>query len=238
MESQEYKNIFLNEKSHFYYKGLRELLIEIAKKVSTGVKYDRILDAGCGTGLLTTELSKLGKTWSVDASKEAVKFCKLRSLKTRVAKVEKLPFPSNFFSLITCIDVLVSVDSDARALNELRRVCKKNGHLIVRVSAHEWLRTGHDKVVHIKRRYELEDIKRKISKSGFTIEKISYMNCYLLPPLVMKKLLGRGAVVSNIGHVNRILNFLLSIVSKTENKWLMKHGLPEGIGIIVVARKS
>lgn len=237
MEKTEYTNIFSNEANHFYYESLRELVFGLAKPVAR-VKNIKILDAGTGTGLMAQKLEALGEVTTTDINPESIRLSRLRGLKTIKTGVEKMPFKNNQFDLVTCIDVLVSVDSDMVALKEIFRVTKSGGKLILRVSAHEWLRTDHDKVVHIRRRYTKEEVREKMMSAGWQIERLSYMNLVLVIPLWIKSMKQRQAkAVSNISRVPGWVNMCLTWLLRIENGWLGRFDLPFGIGIVAVGSK-
>lgn len=238
MEKSEYTNIFKREEKHFYYVSLRELVFSLTKSVNR-VKKSTILDAGTGTGLMARQLEALGEVTAADINPESIRISRSRGLKTIKTGVEKMPFKSNQFDLVTCIDVLVSVDDDVVALKELRRVTKPGGRLILRVSAHDWLRTGHDKVVNIRRRYTKEEVREKMLTAGWQIERLSYMNLILMVPLWIKSLKQRQVEAkSNIAKVPGWMNRCLTWMLRIENCWLRLFDLPNGIGIIAIGCKS
>ena len=50
-----------------------------------------------------------------------------------IASVEDLPFKDNNFDIILCLEVLEHVKVPEKAINEMRRVLKKNGKLIISI---------------------------------------------------------------------------------------------------------
>ncbi len=236
MQNSEYKNYFEKEDRHFYYVALHELIADLARTY-LHTRNAAILDAGTGTGGLAAKLQAFGRVSAIDPHPLAVKYSKMRKVQIKQARVEKMPFPKNKFDLVTCIDILVVVKNDLKALAELWRVTKPGGILILRVSAHEWLRTGHEQVVLMNRRYEMAEITRKMKMSGWKIEKKSYMHTTLLIPLWIKSLVGSKLAVSNIRDTGEITNRVMLAIIRMENWWLKRFGLPNGIGILIVARK-
>lgn len=202
----------------------------------------KILDAGCGAGLLAKKLAQFGEVVGVDHSSEAIKFCQKRGVKVIQASINKLPFKSNSFDLITCIDVIYhkNVD-DQQALSQLFRVLKPGGILILRAAAVKWLRSSHDEYVHTRHRYSKDELSEKLTSAGFTIQKISYMNFLLFFPTVISFIFFKlkppvkiSSTISKTPFFNRILTSYLNL----ENLLLNFFDLPIGLGIIVVAAKS
>jgi SAM-dependent methyltransferase len=87
----------------------------------------RVLDAGCGEGLLVEEYAGRLSMTGVDAS--------YRSAHVQQASLTALPFADGEFSRAVCLDVLehLSFDDQATALGELARVLTPDGELLVSV---------------------------------------------------------------------------------------------------------
>jgi ubiquinone/menaquinone biosynthesis C-methylase UbiE len=100
---------------------------------------DRVMDAGCGdgfyTGLLAQRLKKGGTVIAVDASQSYLTLARRRlarhpsrrHMEFRIGRIEKLPFPDNFFDFVWCAQSLYSFPEPRAALRELRRVAKPGG---------------------------------------------------------------------------------------------------------------
>ena len=87
----------------------------------------RVLDAGCGEGVLVDEYaSKLG----IEGLDENYSSARVRS-----GSLMALPYPDATFDRAMCLDVLehLSFDDQPRALAELHRVVKPGGELLVSV---------------------------------------------------------------------------------------------------------
>ncbi len=95
----------------------------------------RILDAGCGTGEVTGELSGLtfGKVVAVDNDAKMLGAARalLQNNKVSFMKcdISHLPFGDGTFDLALCNLVLMWVREPERAVSELARVVKKGGYV-------------------------------------------------------------------------------------------------------------
>ena len=102
-------------------------------------KGTRILDFGCGKGLITKEISKINQKaiiTGVDVSQEALKSAKKRVKKANFTKIyesKKLPFKDASFDFIIASDVLEHVYDTEFAFSELGRVLKKDGKILISV---------------------------------------------------------------------------------------------------------
>lgn len=96
------------------------------------------LDFGCydGAFLATLESKQIGRLVGVDISQDAVRkahdrFPDLELI--HICKTVPLPFESGTFTSISCLDVIEHVDEQSALLDELNRVLKDDGTLVVTV---------------------------------------------------------------------------------------------------------
>ena len=244
MEKNEYALMFSIEDTYWWYKALRDIVFRYIGKESR-VKNDvTILDAGCGTGGL---LAKLGKyeTYGFDFSEEAIKFCEKRGLDNVVfGSVLGIPFNDKMFDIAISMDVLshANVGDENLAFNEISRVLKPDGIMILNLPAYQWLRSSHDRSTHTERRYTVSALKKTVEKAGFSIEKITYRNTLLFPVSALvrlfKNVFNREDVESDLGHVNPVINKVLLWIMLFENKLLKNMNMPFGLSVFCVARKK
>jgi SAM-dependent methyltransferase len=85
----------------------------------------RVLDAGCGEGLLVEEFASTLDVVGVDAN--------FSSAHVRAGSILDLPFAAESFDRVLCLDVLehLQYDHQTRAFAELSRVLKPNGELLL-----------------------------------------------------------------------------------------------------------
>ena len=162
-EKLKQKMITFYEHSEAYFQNLLnnfklngQLNISYGKELLEAAKSSsRILDCGCGHGGLSVYLSyHLRKAVSgVDVSPVALRMARrlARRLNVRCtfkqADIEKrLPFPSNYFSLVIMLHVIEHLTSPEKALREVARVLKPNG-LAILISPNLTIRKASPKVL-------------------------------------------------------------------------------------------
>jgi len=192
---------------------------------------------------LALKLKQFGETKAFDVSPEAIKWAKKRGLDPKKGSLEKIPFQSCAFDVVTCIDVLVhkGVKNDQLALDELNRVLKPGGILIIRVAANKWLELGHDKVVYGVRRYDKKEFNKKLKSAGFKIRKLTFVHVSLFPLIVIshiwEKLFPQKTHISSVGSIPRVLNRILTKWLVIENRIIENLNAPFGVGLMAICKK-
>lgn len=249
MEKQEYQTLYNREDSYWWYLGLRSLILSSFDKFIHKRDNLKVLDAGCGTGGILSAL-KVSFACGLDISEDAMKFCKSRKLNNLIrASICNIPFNNSSFDAIISLDVLyhLSVKNDIEALKEFYRVLRSGGILFLELPAYNFLRSIHDRAVHTRHRYTLKEIKQKVERTGFAIERITYRNTILLFLAVIKRLIGKassrhkskGEAVSDLTQLPDFVNKFFTQVLLIENR-LILSGLkfPFGLSVFCIARKK
>ena len=127
-----------SEEYHYFYEGngwqskWKQDIAKVLREVSYSIKPQRTLDCGCGSSPNINHL--YGDRVGIDINEKAIEFMKSHSdAEFREGSVLDIPFPEQSFELVTCIEVLEHLyekDVD-KALSELVRVLKPNGHVIL-----------------------------------------------------------------------------------------------------------
>ena len=114
-------------------------------------KNQKIIDIGCGTGLVGIELSKLGYTCfdGVDISKEMIDIAISRGYRSLFLGNlnESLPLESNSYDAALCVGVFTHGHVGPSRLEELTRVIKPEGLVCFTVNEDVYESYGFDKVI-------------------------------------------------------------------------------------------
>ncbi len=160
-------------------------------------KKKKILDAGSGPGLYALHLAEKGHlVTGIDINKERVKLS--TGIAQRIGNTAKfvvgdlcaLPFPDNSFEVIVCSDVIEHIPNDQQALQEMARVLRPEGRLILTSTGNNSFTKQFQEVLkHCRPGYEREDFERLIWGTGLVLVKMR--------PLF--SILGKAAWLANRG---------------------------------------
>tara|TARA_B100000579_G_C22824288_1_gene852255 strand:- start:757 stop:1467 length:711 start_codon:yes stop_codon:yes gene_type:complete len=161
-----------------------------------GFKEKRVLDLGCGSGLYTQYLKKLGiNPIAFDINKESTKLTKdyvgKQDIFSCCGTCVELPFRKESFDLVLCIETLSHIRNEDQlfALEEINRIIKENGILIL--SVHNATRFALQNIVRLKKPTEiyenpgltiypfsLSQLKKQLILTGFLAKKVMFINFY------------------------------------------------------------
>lgn len=225
------------EDTHWWFiakRGFIESLFPKAEKL-------RILDIGAGTGGTTDFLKRYGVVVGLENSPLAIKLARAKGLKIIKGNAQKLPFEENLFDIVTIFDVLYHQDvkSDIKVIKEAHRVLKKGGVIIITDSTLEFLRSGHDKVVHTRHRYTSRELKQKVERGGFRVEKSSYIFFFVFPMVFISRMIGKFSKKedSDLKMLPKFINKALISLCSFEALFLKYLNLPIGSSLIIRAKK-
>ncbi len=248
MDIDYYTQYFAFEQNDWWFEARRRIVLELIESHwSESNDHATLLDAGCGTGITLEYIERFGQACGVDNQMVALKFCRIRNAKRLTcAPIENLPFADASFDIVTCLDVIEHIDEDQSAVNEIARVIRPGGLLVLTVPAFQVFWSDHDVINHHKRRYRRNDVRRLLSKY-FTIDLLSYYNIHLFPLAVLVRMVKRiemmiwpsavRKVKAENTYLPRSINGLFSRIFGSEIIWLKRGPLPIGLSIICVAHR-
>jgi SAM-dependent methyltransferase len=228
------------DEHHWWYRGRRMIVRTELDRLKLPLDA-RVLDAGCGSGRMLQELADYGTVSGIELDPDAAAFAASRGLSdVRVGRLEELPWDTDSFDLITCLDVIEHTPDDRRTLTELGRVSRPGGSLLLTVPAYQALWSLHDVANHHYRRYSRRTLRVAALEAGWRVKRMTSFNSVLLAPAAVVRLAQRRRSADD-GYTPELklgpswLNELLERPLRGEARWLARgRTLPVGLSLMAL----
>jgi SAM-dependent methyltransferase len=245
MDKSLYDNIYQVEETHWWYKARRDIVFDWIRRILLDYEQPRVLDVGCGTGFNVSWLNRIGyeRVDGLDISDDALSYCKSRQLCLLInASAENLPVRHSVYDVILTLDIIEHLENDLQALAGIFRALKEDGSLIVFVPAYQFLWSFQDEISHHKRRYDAKGLRDKMTRAGFVVKKLTYVNSFLLPVvwlgrLALRTFPGFFSITSENQMSPSWMNKILYYVFRAELPLLRYVDFPFGVSILCICRK-
>ncbi len=106
---------------------------EIAKKIINFKNNEKVLDLGCGTGIITEKIAKrVNSVVGLDLSEEMLKnSIKKDNVKYVIGDAKKIPFEKNEFDKVVSFTVIQDINKWDSVFKEIKRV--SNGEILLTI---------------------------------------------------------------------------------------------------------
>jgi SAM-dependent methyltransferase len=241
--------LFAIEERHFWFRARSSIICAAAVQLMKGTPSgSRILEVGCGTGVVLSALEKefgAKRVVGMDLFHEGLTFARNRVHCPLVqGDVLAAPFREPF-AVVGLFDVLEHLSDDGRVLRDVRGLIAPGGALMITVPACMSLWSYFDDASHHCRRYELPELQSRLEEAGFIVEYISHFMAALYPLMWLGRRvagLRRGRRTSeqlaeSELRIVPVLNSLLSAILRREVRAIeRRRRIPRGTSLLAVAR--
>jgi ubiquinone/menaquinone biosynthesis C-methylase UbiE len=238
------------EATHFWFRGFRKFVAPAIGEIAGARRDLRLLDCGCGTGYnLASLLSPYGRAFGFDLTPGGLLHARSAGFPLARADMSHIPFQSSCFDIVTSFDVFQYVEDAGAAMQEMARVLKPGGGLVVTAAAFEVLRGGHAGTWPEVRRYTTRRMREIVEGAGLSVRRLTYLFASIFPAMLAVRLLRRDSASRDDGSpdgpetdwemqvppplVNSGLTWMLSGEAAISRRLPM----PVGSSVLVVAHK-
>ena len=255
MQPELYRKLAEREDSYWWYVARRRLALQLLRNYAGGPT-GRVIDLGCGTGgnLALYEAFAPTLVVGVDLSPEALALARRKHPALCLARADlsdDLPFAPGSFDIATLFNVLYHewVTDDLRVLDNVCRLLRPGGLLLVTEAAFGVLRRSLDRIDMGRRRYTASQLSESAARAGFEVLLISYMSSFAFPIAFAAAMLDRSRIFLGLrkwadfaslefspmaGWLNRTL---LGCASGEARVIAAGWRLPLGVGLVAALRR-
>jgi 2-polyprenyl-3-methyl-5-hydroxy-6-metoxy-1,4-benzoquinol methylase len=203
----------------------------------------RVLNAGCGPGVMTSLLAQHDPSWqiqAIDVDEEAIALSEQMQRELQLPNVEikresiEEHHSSAPYDLIISNDVLEHIEDDEYAIAALANLLKPGGMLCVSVPALQWLFGHHDELLGHYRRYNRRLLTGRLAPH-FTLRYSRYFGALLVPiALWYSRLLWKSYPLKTQVNKKSLSTRIVAQILQFEER----VQLPLGTSLLVCALRS
>ena len=240
-----FKELAELEAGNFWFRARNRIILWALHKYSSELK--SFLEIGCGTGFIISSISKRfpeARLFGSEYLEEGLVYARQRVPTAEFAQMDArcIPYESEL-DAIGAFDVLEHIEEDEAVLQQMYKALKPGGFVFITVPQHRWLWSVVDEFACHVRRYDADELHKKLFKAGFEIIQSASFVSTLLPAMYLSRLLKRDKMDVSMDamielRINPLLNKIFEWLLYFELA-LMRVGisLPVGGSMLVVAHK-
>lgn len=255
MHPSTYRSFSEVEELHWWFRHRRDVCRDWLGRSLTR-REGVAVDVGCGTGGNLPLFSEFATTVvGYELSDQALRYCRAKGREAALVRADANDLDRTLaplsIDLVGLLNVLYHswIRDDDEVLAAVMRILRPGGRVLVCEAAFDGLRRRRDRFDYGARRYRLRDLKAKLERAGFEIERASYLNLIGFPLAwilarfdrwsgASDRVPGDADVDRDLALANRFAQRMAYALTGLERIWMRAGGrLPFGINLMIVARK-
>ncbi|MEP7071699.1 MAG: methyltransferase domain-containing protein [Verrucomicrobiota bacterium] len=231
------------EAKHFWFRARNRLLQWAVRHYFP--RANCFLEIGCGTGFVLQGLHETMPRLRMAGSEifaGGLRFARERLPGVDLYQMDarQIPF-ANEFDVIGAFDVLEHIVEDEAVLGQMFKATRPGGGIVVTVPQHPFLWSANDEHSLHQRRYHRAEMRRKVERAGFSVERITSFVALLLPFMIFSRLTKSRTRPFNLWEefqISRPLNAFFELILTFERA-LIRAGVSFSAGgsLLLVGKK-
>jgi SAM-dependent methyltransferase len=202
-------------------------------------------EVGCGTGFVLKGVRERQPHLHLAGSEifsDGLAFAKARLPGVDLYQMDarQIPFECEF-DVIGAFDVLEHIAEDDAVLQQIFRATRPGGGVLMTVPQHRFLWSTIDERSMHQRRYNRAELRKKVERAGFQIERITSFNSLLLPLMIWSRIQRKRDQDVQLWcefEISPALNKTLESILTLEQMAITKGvSFPAGGSLLLVGRK-
>jgi SAM-dependent methyltransferase len=232
------------EERNFWFRGRNRLIQWALRNYFPNAK--SLFEVGCGTGFVLAGIRKNFPHMLLAGSeifRDGLAFARARLPDVELYQMDarRIPFEHEF-DVMGAFDVLEHLDEDEVALTQMFNAIRPGGGLLLSVPQHRSLWSASDDYAMHQRRYNRGELRQKVERAGFRIERITSFISLLLPLMIwsrMQRKADRDFQPWREFEITAALNKTLQKILDLERA-IIKAGIsfPAGGSLLLVGKKN
>jgi SAM-dependent methyltransferase len=178
------------EPGHFWFRARNALIQWALGKYFPNA--ESFFEIGCGTGYVLAGIREdfpRMRLVGSDIFTDGLVFAKARLPEVELYQMDaRRIFFECEFDVVGAFDVLEHLVEDESALAQMFNAARPGGGLLVTVPQQRYLWSASDQFAMHQRRYGRTELRAKVQKAGFEIERITSFNSLLLPLMIWSRM--------------------------------------------------
>ena len=191
--AESFRDLFVLEDQNFWFTSRNRLIVWNLQRYFPQAR--NFLEIGCGTGYVLSGIQKFYRNLTLSGSEifvNGLEFTSQRLNNVELFQMDarKIPFDSEF-DVIGAFDVIEHIPEDELVLSEAFRSLNQGGGIIITVPQHPFMWSITDELACHVRRYTAEELRTKVERAGFQVERMTSFVSLLFPLMFMSRLRSR-----------------------------------------------
>lgn len=232
------------EAKNFWFRYRNRLIVWALRHEK--IRPARLLEIGCGTGFVLRRLSAEwpeAEVFGSDVFTSSLSFASARVPHASLLQMDATkPVFEDAFDVVAACDVIEHIDRDDLVLSSMRQALRSGGTLLVTVPQHRHLWSSIDEASRHERRYDRDELVRRVEAAGFRVTLVRSFMSLLYPVMrLSRKMSPPVAEMDPLREfrIGRVGNTLLGGIMHIE-QMLIRAGadFPVGGSLLLVARRG